>query len=454
MKTPNVQPKFTSRLGFIAAAAGSAVGLGNIWKFPYEVGTHGGASFLFIYLICITLLGYPIVVAELAFGKAMQNDTEGITTSAKKWTLCLTLSTTLSLMMMMSLYHTISGWVFGYLIATLNGTLLSTDNPAIFFKNFVQNTPYAIGYSLPPLLAAALIILNDVKQGIERWAKRLIPLFLLLLLGLILYAFTLENAWEGIQFYLIPHWDAITLEVILSALAHCFFSLSVGIGVMITYGSYMRKEDSIAQAAALITLSDTLVAFLAGLFLFPFIFSQHMQPSQGCQLAFVTLPAIFQSLGYVLGNTMGSMFFLLLAFAALTSSISALEGMAAYLTRNYGLKRKAAVYWVVVATYLPALPTLLSCGGSTFFTNFWCYNGTTYSFMDLVDKALSIALPSTCFVFTLFLASHPKKLALLLSAIGIQKHTILARYLRWMLAYGCPLLLGTILCYSCYSLVK
>ena len=151
---------------------------------------------------------------------------------------------------------------------------------------------------------------------------------------------------------------------------------------------------------------------------------------------------------------MGSMFFLLLAFAALTSSISALEGMAAYLTRNYGLKRKAAVYWVVVATYLPALPTLLSCGGSTFFTNFWCYNGTTYSFMDLVDKALSIALPSTCFVFTLFLASHPKKLALLLSAIGIQKHTILAHYLRWMLAYGCPLLLGTILCYSCYSLVK
>lgn len=452
------QSKFSSRIGFIAAASGSAVGLGNIWKFPYEVGTYGGAGFLLLYIICIVVLGYPLVVAELAFGRKMQSGPYKAYTNLanKKWKMLGSFVVLCSLVVM-SFYNVVAGWTLGYFFETIKGNLLCTSEFNNFFTEFTQSIANNFIYTSSIAIAIALIIKNGVNKGIEKWSKILMPLFLITLISLTSYALTLENALKGLKFYLIPRLSSMTTSAIYTALGQSFLSLSVGLGILITYGSYMKKDTSIPNSAAIITLSDTGVSFLAGLCLFPFIFYQNIEPSQGPSLVFISLPSVFKTLGATFGVMVGASFFLLLAFAAITSSISILEVVTTYIVERYHTKRSKAVLLASVFAFVLGIPSMLSMGGSTFFKNFLIHKGTKYDFLTFVSEVTTeIVLPLTNFLFSFFIAYQWKTKNLFIEIRKGSKNyrkTWFEKYINFMISYTCPTLLGVILIVNILQLV-
>jgi len=358
---------FSNRLGFIAAAAGSAVGLGNIWKFPYEVGENGGAAFLVIYLACAFLICLPIMLAETAIGRNTRLNPFGAFNKigSRRWGLVGLLGV-LSGIMILSFYNVVAGWAFGYFIQIGFGGLLSEGvNYGDYFGGFVSNITDNLFYSIGFMVLTALIVAGGVQKGIERWTKILMPLLVIMIVGLISYGLTLDGAMDGLSFYLVPDFSEITANTFYTALAQAFFSLSLGMGALITYGSYVGKDDSIVGAAALITVADISIAFLAGLMIFPLVFSQpSIEANAGPGLVFVALPGIFETMGSI-GPFIGASFFLLLCFAG--------------------------------------LPTMLSQGASEFFTNFTYYGGEDKDFFTLIENVFSdLALPLGGFLIAIF----------------------------------------------------
>ncbi|NUM81489.1 sodium-dependent transporter, partial [bacterium] len=283
---------FTNRIGFIAAAAGSAIGLGNIWKFPYEAGSNGGAAFLVIYVICAFVLCFPIMVSEIAIGRRTQLNPYGafvMLSGNKRWGIVGVIGV-LCGFMILSFYNVVAGWAFGYFLHMVGGDFDVAKDFVGYTTDFWDN----LFFSLTFMLATALIVAGGVQKGIEKWSKIMMPALVLILLFLIAYAFTLDNAMKGVEFYLVPNFDLVTAKTIYTALSQAFFSLSLGMGALITYGSYMNKSENIVSSAAIVTLSDTTVAFLAGLMIFPFVYFQGLQPSAGPGLVFVTLPGVFE----------------------------------------------------------------------------------------------------------------------------------------------------------------
>jgi neurotransmitter:Na+ symporter, NSS family len=359
--------KFTNKFGFIAAAAGSAVGLGNIWRFPFEVGKGGGAAFLVIYLVFCFVLCYPLLITEIAIGRRAQKNPVGAFRAMKhpNWTFIGFLSVLCGILIL-SFYNVVAGWVFGYFIEMLLGNFAIGEN----FSEYVKDIRTVGGYSLFFMAVTAFIVSRGVTNGIEKASKIMMPTLLVIILALVIYAFTLENAGEGLKFYLIPDLSKLTVEVIYSALGQAFFSLSLGMGALITYGSYLKKHEDIVFAGAVVTLADVTIAFLAGLMIFPFIFSQGLSTEGGTGLIFITLPGMFANLGPVLGVIVGSLFFLLLSFAALTSTISLMELPVSYLVDQHDMKREIAVWISALVVILIGIPSLVGNGYSTFFTEF------------------------------------------------------------------------------------
>ena len=445
------QNKFSSKFGFIAAAAGSAVGLSNVWKFPYEAGAHGGAVFLFLYLACTLLLSYPLTMVKFAFGRRMQGGVHHAYLHAgnKAWAQ-LGLLTAMCSFVYLCFYYVIMGWVMGYFVEAARGTLLSKNNFGSFFLEFTKDIPSNLLYTFLSTLATALVIKDGINKGIERWSKLLMPLFILLLVSLIGYAFTLKNAFKGISFYLIPNFSLLTPKAAFTAISQSFMSLAIGAGLLTTYGSYMNKKDNLITSSAVVVGSDTLISFLAGLLIFPLIFYKGITPSQGPSLIFVSLPPVFQSLGPTLGMVIAAMFFLLMLFAAVTSSIALLEVVTRYLIERFGLKRSTAVLLPSIAIYLGSIPCILAGGGSDFFTNFWVHKGMHYDFLSLLAFVLGdIALPMTCFLFCLFIVHRwgvQNVLSEIQESTSIGKWT--ARYIYTVMYYVCPILVGSILFFN------
>lgn len=439
--------KFSSKLGFAAAAAGSAVGLYNMWRFPYEVGKYGGACFLFVYIGCVILVGYPLVVAELALGRKTQvNAVDAYKKiGGKMWSWVGLISIVLSILMF-SFYNVIVGWLLGYCLECVQGKLIAIQDFSSHFNTFRASIPHNMIYTFLVVAAGALIVKNGVQEGLEKWAKILMPIFIVMLFGLILYALSLENSFEGVKFYLVPNFKLLTWEAVFSALGQSFISLSVGLAILITYGGYLREKDDIASSALIIAVSDTTVSFLAGMMLFPFIFHQSLTPDQGTGLVFMSLPKIFQSLGPVLGVGIGTTFFILLLVAAITSSISFFEALSKYVQDKLHLDRKWSVFVVAVVAYGLAIPTILSQGGSEFFTYFITFSGKTRSFFGLLDSVCSQLLPTViCFFFSIFVAYRWKTKNLLLEVQGTRKpRKWLALYLEITTRYVCPVVLGFI----------
>jgi NSS family neurotransmitter:Na+ symporter len=367
---------FSSRMGFVLAAAGSAVGLGNIWKFPFEVEAGGGAAFVILYLAFCFILCFPVMVTEIAIGRKTNKNAAGAFTALgyKKWAFVGMIGI-LAGVIILSFYNVVAGWAFGYVIEMVQGNFEIGDN----FGGYTSNITKVGLYSIVFMLATASIVSKGVSGGIEKAAKILMPTLIFMIIALAIYAFTLPNALVGVKFYLIPEFSELNLKVIGGALRQAFFSLSLGMGALITYGSYLSSKENVVSSAAYITLFDVGIAFLAGLMLFPLVaynLGGDMSNVQGgAGLIFTTLPSVFDSLGPILGVIVGTFFFTLLSFAALTSTVSLLEVPVSYIVDEYKINRKKAVWISALVIFVIGLPTLLGNGYSELFTNFVTYVG-------------------------------------------------------------------------------
>lgn len=368
---------FGSKLGIIMATAGSALGLGNIYRFPCEAGANGGAAFLIVYLCIALLVGTPLMLAEFVIGRRSRSNPIGAfgkLGGRRGWSLVGYLGV-LSAFLILAFYTTVAGWTLGYLGKSVAGHFSGQDLEGIQqqFVDFTGHPWLPIVCQLAFLALTAVVVMRGVKNGIERWSKILMPLLLVIMVVLCVKSLTLSGAAEGLRFFLKPDFSKIDGGVLISALGQCFFSLSIGMGALITYGSYIDKKDNMLSSAVSVTLADTLVAVLAGIIIFPAAFSFGIQPEAGPALAFTTLPMVFQQMTG--GYFFCLIFFLLLVIATLTSTISLLEVIVAALTEELGISRtRAAVIGTLGTAAIGIIATLsfrpgssLVVGGSTVF---------------------------------------------------------------------------------------
>lgn len=386
----NQRDSFTSKFGIIAAAAGSAIGLGNIWKFPYIAGENGGAAFIVVYLICIFLIGFPVMLSEFTIGRKAQKNAVGAfkTLSPGRPWFMTGIAGVLAAFLILSFYGVVGGWTIAYIFKSIAGSFNGLDPDAIggLFIGFITDTVSPIIWQVIFMILTALIVICGVKNGIERSAKLMMPILLAIIIILDIRALTLPGAGAGVEFLLKPDWSKLTGASILVALGHAFFSLSLGMGTMITYGSYIPKKEDLSSTAFKVTLADTIIALLAGFAIFPAVFAFGIEPSMGAGLAFVTLPNIFQQMAG--GMIFQIMFFVLLAFAALTSAISLLEVPVAYFVEEKGMKRPGAT--ILTTIIITVLGMACSLSNGVFSTAF--IKGK--NFFDSVDYiASNILLP-------------------------------------------------------------
>jgi NSS family neurotransmitter:Na+ symporter len=445
---------FSSRLGFILAAAGSAVGLGNIWKFPFEVGQGGGAAFVMMYLFFCFVLCFPVMVAEIAIGRKTQLNPVGAFKALgyKNWAIVGYLGLA-SGVLILSFYNVVAAWAFGYFVEMLLGHFDIGSRFGEFTADWITVGSYSIIF----MLGTAYVVSRGVSSGIEKAAKILMPTLFIMIVALIIYALTLPNAMEGIKFYLVPDFSKITGNVVYSALGQAFFSLSLGMGALITYGSYVSKNDNIVSSAASITLMDVGVATLAGLLIFPIVFFQANGDQEvlggllkgGEGLIFESLPAVFESLGSTLGVVIGALFFLLLSFAAFTSTISLLEVPTAYVVDQHKISRSKGTWLVAVFIFLVGIPSMLSAGAVDWLSNFITLEGAgDKSFMGFVALIASDTfLPLGGFLIAVFTAYVWKKENFNMEMANGDEEirgSWLQSYVDIAIGYICPLLLGTI----------
>ncbi len=405
MPSPNERGSWGSRTGFILAAAGSAVGLGNIWGFPTRVGQGGGAAFVVVYLLCVFLICAPIMIAELALGRGSQRDPVGAYRFYRpnsKWWMVGALGV-LAGVGILSFYAVIAGWTVAYIWFTATGSISgSADEIQNAFATFTANGPLTIFLTFLFLAITAACIITGVRSGIERATKALMPTLIILLILLALRAITLPGAAEGLAYYLRPDFSKIMdVGVLSAALGQAFFSLSLGMGCMITYGSYMKKTEGIGHAVLWVVCLDTVIALLAGFIIFPAGFSiEGFDPSaSGAGLIFNVLPQLFSTLPG--GALFGTAFFILLAMAALTSTISLLEVPVSHFIDEYGWNRKKAVLVITAATFLLALPSALGNGAVAALSNFSGALGG--NFLGLMAMAWNnYALPVGGFLTAIF----------------------------------------------------
>ena len=389
LNTSDERGSWGSRLGFILAAAGSAVGLGNIWRFSYVTGENGGAAFVFLYLVCVFFIGFPLMMNELMLGRVSKKNPIGAFRVTQPGTpfiltgiLCVVLC-----FVVLSYYGVIAGWAIGYALSSISHDLVDTQSG---FAAYAENSTYAITFLGLFMLATVLIVRAGVEKGIERWVKVLMP-FLFIIIGVIIVrSLTLEGAGKGVAYYLKPDFGKIfdNPRIVIAALGQAFFSLSVGWGLMITYGSYMKKTQSIPGGAFWVCLMDTTVALLGGLMIFPAVFAFGLKPNAGSGLAFETLPKVFEQMQG--GPVIAVLFFVLLTIAALTSSISMLEVPVSFLLDNKKTSRSVAAFGVGTLAFLAGIPSALSQGGSEFFTNME-FNGKK-GFLDIMDNVFGTIL--------------------------------------------------------------
>lgn len=353
--------QFKSQLGFVFAAAGSAVGLGNIWRFPYMTGTNGGGAFVLVYLICMLLIGVSLLLVEFTIGRHGKSNAIDSYGKIRKWAKWIGFLGFFSAFIFLSYYSVVSGWTVFYSIQSffgLNG--LAPDQMGNFFGAFISDPVKPLLYHGVFMALTVYIIMKGISQGIEKYTKIMMPMLFVLLIVLVGRSITLPNAWEGIKWYLTPDISKITAGVWIAALGQVFFSLSVGMSGMVTYASYLNKSEDLPKTSLIVSLMDSAVVVLAGLIIFPAVFSFGMEPGAGPGLVFITLPAVFAQMP--LGSLFSFMFFVLLAIACLTSSISILEMPVAYLIEKFKMSRTQASLSVGAIAYVLGIAVSFSFG--------------------------------------------------------------------------------------------
>lgn len=352
---------FKSKIGIIMAAVGSAVGLGNIWRFPYEAGQNGGGAFLLVYLICVFVLGIPTLLAEMTLGRMAKTNSVGAFRRITKHPIFGRIGYlgVLSCLLILGFYTVVAGWTFQYMWESVSGGIMGLSSEQ-FTQSFVKfsTSPFQpIFWTVLMLVFTHLIIIGGVQKGIERASKMMMPLLFILLVVLCVNSLMLDGARDGLTFLFKPDFKAIDSSVILSAMGQAFFSLSLGAGVMITYASYFEDDINMPRTATTVALLDTSVALLAGVMIFPAVFTFGIEPTQGPNLVFVTLPNIFAQLP--LGSVWSFIFFLLLALASITSLISLHQVVTAYVEEEFKMSnRKAALVVTLTTTVLTVFASL------------------------------------------------------------------------------------------------
>lgn len=397
---------FGSRLGVILATAGSAVGLGNVWRFPYMAGENGGAVFIIFYLFCVFMLGIPCIVSEFIIGRHAQANTARAYAHAsggsKFWTAVGAMGV-LTGFLITSYYAVISGWCLQYIYASAAGELTGDANYVKdYFSTFMTDPVKPLLWTVVFFAMTHFIITRGVQKGIEKASKLLMPLLFVLLVVIVIASCMLPGAGEGIKFMLLPDFDKVSPSLALSALGQSFYSLSIAMGCLCTYASYFNRETNLVKSAVQISLIDTLVAILAGLMIFPAAFSAGIQPDAGPSLIFITLPTVFQQAFAampVVGAVVGLMFYCLLALAALTSLISLHEVSTAFFHEEFHISRRWGATIVTIGCGIIGSLCSLSLGA---WDGLQLFGLPLFDFFDYVTG--QIFLPIGGFLTCIFIA--------------------------------------------------
>ena len=437
----NDRVNFGSKIGAILAAAGSAVGLGNIWRFPYEAGNHGGAAFILVYLACVFMLGMPIMIAEFTVGrraKASTGKAFGILAPGTQWKWLGRLGV-LSGLLILGYYSVVAGWTLEYIITSLSNGFAGKgpEDYVAIFQNFSQDPVRPVVWCLVFLFLTHFVIVKGVKDGIEKSSKVMMPVLFILILVLAVCSMSLPDASKGLEFLLKPDFSKVNADVFLGAMGQAFFSLSLGMGCLSTYASYFGSDTQMGKTALSVGVIDTMVAILAGLIIFPAAFSVGIQPDAGPSLIFITLPNVFQqAFGGVpfLAMIFSLMFYVLLALAALTSTISLHEVVTAYLNEQFGMSRGRAAVWVTGFCVVTGVLSSLSLG-------VWDDKFFGLGFFDLLDFVTAkLMLPLSGLLVSLFVGWYLKRSLSYeeLTNYGLQKAPYFPIYM-FILRYLAPI---------------
>ncbi len=397
---------FGSKLGAIAAAAGSAVGLGNIYRFPCLAGENGGGAFLLIYVLIVLCLGIPIMMAEFYIGRRGGKNPVGSIkelTPKSHWNL-IGYTGILAAFVVLAFYSTVSGWTLEYIYKAITNYFANKDITAIEqgFTEFHNNPFRPYMWQVVFMGLTAFIIFKGIKDGVEKYTKILMPALFVILIILCVKSLTMDGASEGLKFLFKPDFSKVNGTMFLAALGQAFFSLSLGMGALITYGSYISKKDNLATTSLSVVVADTMVAILAGIIIFPAAFSFGIRPEAGAGLAFNTLPMIFDKMAG--GYFFCIIFFILLAIAALTSTISLLEVIVTFLTEEHGMKRNTATWFAALVSLFFGIFCTLSLRQDSVFV----FGDMT--FFDFMDKfSANILLPIGALLIVIFVAWKMKK---------------------------------------------
>ncbi len=401
MSTSDFTPRdsFSSKFGIIAAVAGSAVGLGNIWKFPYVAGQNGGGAFLVVYLLFIVAIGLPVMLSEFSIGRRAQRNAIG---SFKKlapgtpWYFVGVMGVAAAFLIL-SFYSAVAGWTLEYVFKSLANSFAGRNETELnlMFGDFISGTWRPLLWQMIFMILTAWIVAAGIKRGIEKYTKVLMPLLVVMIVILCIRSVTLPGSAEGLAFLFKPDFSKLTSDAVLGALGQAFFSLSLGMGTLITYGSYIGKNNNLPGTVVQVSVADTLIAIMAGVAIFPAVFAFGIDPAEGPGLVFITLPNIFQQMPG--GYFFALIFFVLLAVAALTSSISVLEVVVAYFVEELNLSRKRATIFAAVMISVLGVFCTLSFGIMSDVHIFGLV------FFDLMDfTASNLLLPLGGFLIVMF----------------------------------------------------
>ena len=437
---------FGSKVGAILAAAGSAVGLGNIWRFPYETGNHGGAAFILVYLACVFVMGMPIMIAEFTVGrhsKASTGRAFGILAPGTQWKWIGRLGV-LAGLLILGYYSVVAGWTLEYIVASVtNGFADKTpEDFVVSFQEFSQDPVRPLVWLLTFLFLTHYIVVKGVKDGIEKSSKILMPVLFVLIVLLAVCSMSLPHADKGLEFLLKPDFSKVNADVFLGAMGQAFFSLSLGMGCLSTYASYFGSDTRLGKTALSVGVIDTMVAILAGLIIFPAAFSVGIQPDAGPSLIFITLPNVFQqAFGGIpfLAMIFSLMFYVLLALAALTSTISLHEVVTAYLNEQFSFSRGRAAILVTGFCVITGVLSSLSLG-------VWDDKFFSLGFFDLLDFVTAkLMLPLGGFLVCLFVGWYLKRSVSYdeLTNYGLQKAPYFSGYM-FILRYFAPIAIALI----------
>ncbi len=354
---------FTGKIGFVLAAAGSAVGLGNIWRFPYLAAKYGGGIFLLVYLILAVTFGFALMCGEIALGRKTGKSAIGAFADLNKKYSFIGVIAAIIPALILPYYSVIGGWVSKYLAVFVSGGIHEAAADG-FFEGFISKPIEPIGWFLLFIGLTALVVLLGVEKGVEKVSKIMMPVLVVLTLFIAIYAMFIPGAMDGVKYYLTPDFSKFSATTVLSAMGQLFYSMSLAMGIMITYGSYMKKDVNLEKSVRQIEIFDTGIAFFAGLMIIPAVFAfsggDESALGKGPGLMFITLPKVFESMKG--GTFIGALFFLLVLFAALTSSISLMETVVSIIRDKFGWNRKATCIAVLIFSVVLGLPSSLGFG--------------------------------------------------------------------------------------------